>query len=431
MNEFKKYIGQMENIAHGLSVIPRLEEEVFAEAALNGEVSRKYRTTVPLNSRREHGVFFTNEILAKKITHKFLLDFDRKSLIVDPACGTGNLLIECANKMPVGKTLSETLKIWSRHLSGFDIFPEFVRAAKARLILLAKVKTNQFDSNIKNFDKYFPLIRVQDFLNDSSGIEKASHIILNPPYNVLLAPDNFCWANKKISAASVFMDICISKAAVDSKIRAILPDVLRTGSSYRKWREHIASNVKKSDITIYGQFDNWTDVDVFTMRLQKSKHQKNLYKDIWGIPATSNTRLSDYFDVHVGPVVPHRDLKKGPMLAYIHARNADAWKEQKRISETRRFSGTVFSPPFVVIRRTSRPGDNRAIGTIIKGKRKVAIENHLLVLLPKKNTLGECRKVLKTLKSKATDDWLNERIRCRHLTVEAMKELPLGVKFHG
>ena len=58
MNEFKKYIDRIEIIAQGLGVKPRLEEMIFAEAALNGEVSRKYRTTVPINNRRENGVFF-------------------------------------------------------------------------------------------------------------------------------------------------------------------------------------------------------------------------------------------------------------------------------------------------------------------------------------------------------------------------------------
>lgn len=426
MKEFKKYIDQVETFAQGIEINTVSERNIFVEAVLNGEVSRKFRTTVPLNSRREHGVFFTNETLAKKTTHKFLLDFDQKSLIVDPACGTGDLLIACANKLPTGETLRETLNIWSKHLSGFDIFPEFIRAAKARLILFAKLKTNRFDSNIKNIDKYFPLIRIQDFLKDSSGIERASHIILNPPYNKISAPDNYNWANKKVSGASIFMDICISKASANTKIRAILPDVLRTGSSYRKWREHIASSGKKMDLSIYGQFDEWTDVDVFVLRFQKAAYIKKQLKYLWGLSSEAANTLKHYFDVHVGSVVPHRDPQEGPRLAYLHAKTANAWSEIKRVPEMRKFSGTAFAPPFVVVRRTSRPGDKRAIGTIVRGMRKVAIENHLIVLLPKKKTLGECRKILKVLKSKDTDEWLNQRIRCRHLTIESMKELPYG-----
>jgi hypothetical protein len=369
-------------------------------------------------------MFFTSEKLAQIVTHKFISDFNRKTLIADPACGTGDLLIACANKLPIGSTLEETLYIWGNHLLGFDIFPEFIRASKARLILLAKLRTKLLHSCIEDIDHYFPLIRVQNFLKDTSDIEKASHIILNPPYNKTSAPDECLWANKKISAASLFIDVCISKAASNAKIRAILPDVLRTGSSYLKWRNHIESHSKNLDVSIYGQFDEWTDVDVFTLRLQKAIYNKKPLNDKWTMSAEAGSTLGSYFDVYVGPVVPHRDPKKGPKWAYIHAKTVGMWKEMERISESRKYKGKVFAPPFVVVRRTSRPGDRRAIGTIIKGKRKVAIENHLVILLPKKKTLGECRELLKNLKSSNTDEWLNQRIRCRHLTVKALKDVP-------
>jgi hypothetical protein len=428
MKEFKQFIEKIETTA--LSEIKLASDlNLNIKPLLNGQVSSVFRSTVSLDNRRKHGMFFTSEKLAHIATRRFILDVNKKTLIADPACGTGDLLLACANKLPLGTTLEETLLIWGDHLLGFDILPDFIKASKARLILLARLKTKSFLSSIENINKYFPLIRVQNFLQDSSGIEKASHIILNPPYNKTSAPDECLWADKKISAASLFMDICISEAASNAKIRAILPDVLRTGSSYLKWREYIESLSKNMDMTIYGQFDKWTDIDVFTLRLQKVVYNKKPLSNKWTISTDGDKILGDYFDVHVGSVVPHRDLKKGPKWAYIHAKNVEMWREMERISENRKYNGTVFTPPFVVVRRTSRPGDERAIGTIIKGKRKVAIENHLVVLLPKKKTLGNCRKLLKVLKSSNTDEWLNQRIRCRHLTVEAMKELPYGDKY--
>jgi hypothetical protein len=429
MKEFKLFVAKIETAALRGEINSNLDFHIAAKSMLNGQVSKVFRSTVPLDNRREHGIFFTNEKLAQTVTHKFISDFNRKSLIADPACGTGDLLIACANKLPVSSTLKKTLHIWGNHLLGFDIFPEFIRASKARLILLAKFRTNSLNSRIEDIDDYFPLIKVQDFLKDSSGIEKASHIILNPPYNKTSAPDDCLWANKNTSAASLFMDICISKVASNAKIRAILPDVLRAGSSYLKWREHIESLSKKMDVTIYGQFDEWTDIDVFTLRLQKAIYKKKPSNNKWTISTDSDNILGSYFDVYVGPVVPHRDPKKGPKWAYIHAKTVGMWKEMERISESRKYNGTVFTPPFVVVRRTSRPGNERAIGTIIKGKRRVAIENHLVVLLPQKKTLGECRNLLKILKSPKTDEWLNQRMRCRHLTVEAMKELPYGDQY--
>ena len=431
MEHFRQFITQVEALALKVGPSKGVRTAPDVRAALNGEVAKVCRTTVSLCDRRKHGIFFTSESLARRVTRKFLLDFNDDSLIVDPACGTGDLLIACANKMPFARTLRETLHMWSKHLSGFDVFPEFIKATKARLILLAKLKTNRLDSQIKNIDRYFPLIRVQDFLKDTSGVEKASHIILNPPYNIISVSGRYQWANKKVSAASIFMDICISAASANTKIRAILPDVLRAGSSYGKWRKHIASTAKKINLSIYGRFDEWTDVDVFVLRLQKAAYTKQQMTYNWGSTSEAENTLGHSFDVHVGPVVPHRDRQEGPCLAYLHARTAGAWSEISRVPETRKYSGNAFTPPFVVVRRTSRPGDKRAIGTIVKGKRKVAIENHLLVLLPKKKTLGECRAILRILKSKATDEWLNQRIRCRHLTVEALKTLPIGVGCHG
>jgi hypothetical protein len=64
------------------------------------------------------------------------------------------------------------------------------------------------------------------------------------------------------------------------------------------------------------------------------------------------------------------------------------------------------------------------LACIITGKTAVAVENHLLVLTPVGGSLAACRDVLARLKDDRTDRWLDERIRCRHLTVGAIQELP-------
>ena len=176
---------------------------------------------------------------------------------------------------------------------------------------------------------------------------------------------------------------------------------------------------------MHGRFDKWTDVDVFILTLSKTNSKKSVGRIWWkSIKKAHQGRIGDRFKVHVGAVVPHRDLQKGPCVAYVHARTLTPWREVKRIGERRKFNGTLFEPPFVAVRRTSRPGDKRAIASIVRGKRKVAVENHLIVLFPKRKTIGECRKLVQVLKSAETDRWLNKRIRCRHLTVQALQELP-------
>ena len=134
--------------------------------------------------------------------------------------------------------------------------------------------------------------------------------------------------------------------------------------------------------------------------------------------------IADFFDAKVGPVVPYRTPKNGPWYSYLTCNSALPWKTIKKMPN-RRFSGTIFNPPFVVLRRTSSPSDkHRALASIVLGSSPVAVENHLIVLIPKDSSIKTCKLLIDNLKRKETQVWLNKRIRCRHLTVTAIKELP-------
>ena len=67
----------------------------------------------------------------------------------------------------------------------------------------------------------------------------------------------------------------------------------------------------------------------------------------------------------------------------------------------------------------------RAIATIINSKRNVYVDNHLIVLQPKSGTLNDCKKMLENLKKIETDNWINNKIRCRHLTVKVVAKIPI------
>jgi hypothetical protein len=128
----------------------------------------------------------------------------------------------------------------------------------------------------------------------------------------------------------------------------------------------------------------------------------------------------------VGAVVPHR-LKKneGSFCPFLHAKGLPFWGVSKPGNERVAFAGTTFRPPFVAVRRTSSPSDrHRALSTIIRGPRLVAVENHLVVCIPKSGGLRACERLLKILQRPSTDAFLNERIRCRHLTVGVVREIP-------
>lgn len=331
-----------------------------------------------------------------------------------------------ARKLPAGRHLAETLELWASRLMGFDNQPEFVRATKLRLLLLATLRSPQTHGfRLENLAQLFPMVCEHDFLQSPDRLSSASHILINPPYNDAIAPLKCPWASGKVSAAALFMDACLAHAARGAKIAAILPDVLRAGSYYQRWRQHVEFMADLTEIATCGQFDKWTDVHVFILRLLKTGCKATRKTRWWTTTREARQgNVGDYFKVHVGPVVPHRHAEKGPSVAYVHAKTLPPWGRLERMSERRKFSGTLFEPPFVAVRRTSRPGDKRAIGTIVTGKRRVAAENHVLVLLPNNKTITQCTKLLRILRNPQTDIWLNKRIRCRHLTVGAVEGLP-------
>jgi hypothetical protein len=229
----------------------------------------------------------------------------------------------------------------------------------------------------------------------------------------------------------LFVDKIIQYVNPGVSIIAILPDVLRSGTRYEKWRNVINEACIIEKEILLGQFDKHTDVDVFALLLTKryAKYVSTTPKtnSSKSIKNTKEKTVKDLFDVCVGAVVDNRDLKEGPLRGYIISKGLEGWSTQKKINLKRKHLGKTFTGPFVVVKRTSRMGDSaRAIGIIIDVPYPVFVDNHLIVLKPKSQTLRDCEEVLEILKNSNTDNWINDRIRCRHLTVKVVSEIPIG-----
>ena len=176
------------------------------------------------------------------------------------------------------------------------------------------------------------------------------------------------------------------------------------------------------DVVRLGVFDRWTDVDVFAARFEIPGVK--LASD-WGTPRRTGTgSVGDHFEIRVGSIVPYRHQHKGPWLPFVHARLLPLWERVSDLPERIQSNETSFRPPFVLVRRSSRPGDRfRAAGTIITGTHCVAVENHLLVELPTDRTRRSCWALLAVLQHPETSDWLNQRMCRLHLTVAALRDL--------
>lgn len=429
LSSYSPYVDQIENLALNLIGSDNVKEyKAQIRHILDGQPSEFLRNLVPLAHLKKSGIFFTNKRLAEKLIKPLREDIKSGAVIADPACGTGNLLIACAEFLPISDDLESTLRLWGTRLKGIDLHLELVRATKIRLALLAIYRGALCSEAISSLDDLFPNIYVADGFSERLDAEC---IVLNPPYGMVDAAEKCTWASGGVSLASLFLEKCVQKAMPNKKIFAVLPDVLRTGTRYSKWREFIGSEAEIISAEIAGQFDRMTDVDVFLLRLRKGSSSKT-EKDWWnhGVRKSkcrSKRIVDDIFNLHVGPVVPHRDTGKGQWWPYIHAKLLTPWTRTNIDSgfAKRRFRGTTFKPPFVVVRRTSRPGDKfRATATLIVGTEPVAVENHLIVLQSRNGLLKDCKKLLRLLRSKSVNNWLDNRIRCRHLTTCALRELP-------
>lgn len=434
MKKFAPYVLKLANLVEYSSDRRRAINQDPIASALDGEPSRMLRDLVDLETRRESGAFFSGSELGASLTKAWKQEISSRSVIFDPACGGGDLLLAAAKLLPIRNGLRETLKVWGANLSGVDLHQEFIMSTKYRLALQA-ISSGAMRERLSGEStlEYFPNIRRGDGLSAADELANATHVVTNPPFSPIQAPAECTWTSGLVNSAALFMESISMHSTSGTRIWAILPDVLRSGSRYNKWRQLVESQLRNIKVTLIGQFSRHADVDVFVLEgiVRARPSQKNGKRNAILIkPLRKNSRtVGNFFTVSVGSVVPHRHPDEGLQSPYLTPHNCPEWKNVTTIDECRGFSGTLFKPPLVVLRRTSRSDDPyRAIGTIVTAKKAVAIENHLLVLTPHSGTIVDCKRLLQVLKSKSTNNWLNQRICCRHLTVSAVKSIPWNLE---
>jgi len=388
------------------------------------DIDAVLRKLLTIDEMREAGTFFTGQALASKIISAFCKPITLNSIVLDPTCGAGNLLIEASRKLPIKTKLSETMRDWGRVLWGFDIHVHFIEAAKIRIVVEALNRGVEQDCDLKEAFELLPQILLKDALKIAKKeLKEVTHLVMNPPFTIWPSPKENYWKEGNVNAAGILFDKYLRLLPINCQISSILPDVLRSGSRYNGFRDFV-SNSMHANVSVWGRFNNKTDVDVFMLSGVISNNDELLQ---WHSAKHENTSISDYFDVRIGPLVAYRDPEEGNEYAYFHPKNCPKWKVVNSVTEKRRFSGTVLKPPFVVIKRTSSPSDrSRASATIINVNELVAIENHMIVVIPRDGKIKSCKKLLKTLQSQKTNDFLNERIRLRHLTVGVIKDIPFN-----
>jgi hypothetical protein len=405
-------------------------DAVQLATALDGEAHAALRRLVPIDQLRASGAFFTSAALARLAWQPLLATLNSQSTIADPACGAGSLLLPALSHLAANRFLTSDI---SQRIRGCDPVGPFVKAARARLFLAVASAPQITDSSISLASVRFSDIRVGDaFSRMRSMVGTASHVAINPPFTSTTAVHT--WGEGAVNSAAIFTEVCLKSMRPGARMVAILPDVLRSGTRYRRWRESIESIATVDRMTEWGQFDSETDVHVFVAYLTKVTTHIDVPRAssmrISPLPSEPSTtqrqpKVSTFFDVSVGAVVPHRHPEIGPLVPFATARDLPPWHVVNEIVSKRAFSGTCVTPPFVAVRRTSRPGQSpRAIASIVAGDTDVAVDNHLIVLSPKDRAESTCLQLLSLLRRKSTTEWLDSHFQCRHLPVTALLTLP-------
>lgn len=438
MESYNSYLQHLSRLVRQTSnLADSSKNQKLITSALDGQASRAIQNLVNLETRKEYGIFFTHGNFSRQVVSPYNKRLKKGQIILDPSCGAGDLLIECSRFLPVKKTLSRTVEYWGEIIRGYDIHKQLIDAAKYRLILSAINRGVEIDCNTFNLNNIFPNLLSVDALENLKEFIYADMIVANPPYIKINAEKYGCdWSSGKVSMAGLFIDKIIENCKDGAVISAILPDVLRTGSLYRKWRKKILQNVEIRRVKSLGRFQDNVDIDVFILSSKINKSESfdwvtNVKVLEKSTEENNHSKLvGDDFYVHVGPVVPHRNKNNGSWMPYLHARDVPKWGSinADMINKKIRFDGKVYRPPFVLIRRTSSPSDKRrVVAALVEGGKNVAIENHLIVLLPKSGLLEDCVSLMRELDSDELNKFVNERNRCRHLTTSLVKSIPLMV----
>lgn len=420
MKGYQKYISQLDELikaCSGCNVPNSLHHH------LNGAANEALWNHATAAAIKESGAFFTGESLARQAVEPAARKL-KLLPVFDPACGAGDLLLRWAEHLPIQPSLEETIEHWGTLLYGIDLHPEFIAATKRRLALSAIARGSKFVRQSFNLDSAFPHIYRADFLANHRFHEGPLTILLNPPFSQQVPKEIVSWSNGKVSQAALFFIKCLSEINEGQRVVAILPDVLRSGSRYEKWRTLVSEMFRPLRLESIGRFSASADVDVFILDGKVTRLATNTIE--WTKPTQSDDcNLDSICEIRVGTVVPHRDPQEGKLVRYFSAPNLPPWKTVTS-AQLRNVKSRTFIPPLVAVRRTSSPSDrDRPVASIISGKSPVALENHLIALRPLDGSIKTCHHILDILRSSTTRLELDKDIRCRHLTVGALKKIKI------
>lgn len=379
---------------------------------LNGAAEEAVRAVKSRDWRRTNGVYFTPQGIADQLVSTLNLSSER-AVVLDPAAGAGDLLLA---------TLRST-RFTSLTLRAVELQPDLAALCDARLELAAALAAG-VDIQAETV--------VADGLSATGSADGVTHIVMNPPFTTGPSCDR-PWGSGRGSHAADFVWHYANLAAPGVDIAALLPDVLRSGSRYERWRRGIDGLLDVREVKPLGRFSREADVDVFLLRARRRAAEPAAASSgSWWLSSAGShrhgsQRIRDFFSVRVGAVVDYRSPRTGAWRPFLRASDLQGLTTRDTPLPKRRFSGWVAHSPFVAVPRTSSFGEApRARAVVVPRGGPYAVENHVLVLSPNDGQVETCMQLASLLRSDVATDWLDQRIRCRHLTKGAIAEMPFS-----
>jgi len=230
-----------------------------------------YMSLISVGKKDVNGIYYTPYKVVDKIVSS--IDFESNKLIVDPACGSGNFLIQVYKKMKSNGIRKSKI---INNLYGFDIDKIAVLLAKINIYLLDK----KIDFNKIN-------IYQKDFLNEDVEI-KFDIVIGNPPWGKKYTNEEKKTLKEKyglsFSKMDSFAQFIIKSFDVMNKngvLGYVLPSSILNIATHEGVRRFLLNN-KINYIKKIGREFEEIVTDVIIIKVEKSYVENNfcIYDDI-------------------------------------------------------------------------------------------------------------------------------------------------------
>lgn len=247
--------------------------------------------------RRSLGEFYTPTNISEHLYS--LTNFDACNItsqkVVDPACGSGNLLkvlVSDVVKLVIeGKIAAElALKSLNKNVFGYDIQPIAILMTKLQLLLVSLPileRLNRGSANIYEILS-FENIKLEDPLRNSKDywdiFARFDLVISNPPY-LKVIKDNLPFYKDFVEIFSgqpnlyqMFLWWAIKASRANGTITFLIPQSIRSGQYFSKIRKEISKSCEIKAITCFtaqeGVFDSVRQ-QMMIISLNKNKSQQD------------------------------------------------------------------------------------------------------------------------------------------------------------